>query len=171
MTADGWIIWYFRTRDSFGAPALKYVDSIGRVYGKACAQCEGTRRETRSDGAYICANHRCGKLWPYEDCMILKGIVQKSARVIDFGTINARYFDVAALLHRFLRDEQWQWDAKLYTANTLGYSVRDLSVQFPAAFEDAPGAFSKSAVMRRIAAAREEWRRRLTVADISVGQY
>ncbi len=169
MTPDGWIIWYYRTRDSFGAPGLNFVDSEGRVFGPKCGHCPSKIRHSTAEGRAVCG--KCGASWPYVDRFILKGEVQRSTRPGDFGSSNARYFDIARLLHVFLRDGRWQWDARLYVANVLGHSVRDLSVRFPAAFTDAPGAFGKSVVAERIKSAREEWDRRLHAADVNVSSY
>ncbi len=171
MTPDGWVLWYYRTRDSFGAPGLNFVDSEGRVFGPWCDHCRSKKKHENSVGTMICANHKCGKAWPYVDRFILKGEVQRSIRPGDFGSANARYFDIARVLHHFIFDKRWQWDARLYVANVLGHSARDLSVRFPAAFEDAPGPFSQSSISRRINVARTEWDRRLCKADINVSPY
>ena len=171
MTPDGWVLWYYRTRDSFGAPGLNFVDSEGRVFGPSCDHCRGKKKHENSVGTMICADHKCAKAWPYVDRFILKGEVQRSIRPGDFGSTNARYFDIARVLHHFVHDERWQWDARLYVANVMGHSIRSLSVRFPAAFKDAPGAFGKSVVGERIQSARLEWDRRLCRADINVSPY
>ncbi len=179
MTSDGWIRWYYQTRDSFGAPALDFVDSTGRMFVKKCEHtlegrsgevCGSKVRNMKPDGNWICGNFKCAKPWAYEDVYIFKGEVQKSVRVHTFDTTNARYFDVAHQLYGFMTDDQWRWGAKLYVAHALGWSERRLAVEFPLAFPDAP-VIRKSQVHNRIVQARLEWEIRLHAAHIPVHPY
>ncbi len=166
MTPDGYILWYYRTRDSFGAPALDYIDSVGRMFAKKCS-CGSKLRHTTSIGDYVCGH--CGKDWAYEDALLLKGVVKGATSSNSFDMKNARFFDVAKKIDTMLR--QHEWDMKLYILNVLGQSQRDLSVRFPANFPDAPGPWSKDSVRRRIIAMRELFDRRLRAAGMNVSVY
>lgn len=158
MSPDGWIWWYYKTRDSFAAPALNYVDSTGRIYRKRCRQCKGRKRHGTKGGDWVCGH--CGADWPYVDRHIFKGEVQKSRRIYDFGHRHARYFDVARVLREFIDDQEWKWAARLYVANVMGYSLRRLAEGFRQTYPDAPH-FEKTKITEKISEARKEWQRRL----------
>lgn len=155
-------------RDSFGAPALNFVDSTGRVYAESCGECKAEIRHCRGDGSWVCG--RCGALWGYMDRHIFKGEVQKSIRTDTFERLNARWIDVGTQIHRLINDPLWKWDAKLYIANVMGFSVRQLMKDGPRMFPTRPGAWGKSVVHDRIVAARGEFFGRLRDAGIPVSE-
>ena len=169
MTADGWIRWYYSTRNSIGsmgAPGLNYVDSTGRMHAKQCA-CGCKKKHGTKDGHWVCGH--CGAPWVYVDRFIFKGEVQKSLRNVGLDSTNSRFFDVSALLGKLLTEDPW--DGKLYVANCMGYSHRELVVKFPALYPEAPGPFSKGSIQRRIESARRKWDQMLREANIAVSVY
>ncbi len=179
MTADDYIRFYYRTRDSFGAPALDFVDSTGRMFAKKCERslegksgemCGSKKRKMNVDGNWVCDNHRCGKPWAYVDAYIFKGEVQKSKRVHTFDDTNARYFDVAIHLYKFLNDRQWKWGARLYVAHAVGWSIRRLVSDFHVHFPAAP-MVQRSRMSERVVQARMEWEIRLHEAGLPVQPY
>lgn len=165
MTADGWIQWYFDVKDSFGAPALTYIDSVGRIYAKRCQKCRGKVRHATSAHGWVCGH--CGAAWRYWDRCLSKGEIQKSLRPHGFDERHARYFDVARLFYLFINGSK-PWDAKLYVLHAMGHPIRRLAEAFPAAYPDAPGPFSRESTRRRVQAARADWERLLSSAGIRV---
>ena len=166
MTPDGWIRFYYDQRDSFGAPALNYIDTVGRVYAKRCSArgCRARIRHCTSTHEWVCG--KCGAPWKYWNRALSKGEIQKSLRPFGFDQPLARYFDVARLLHVFLIERQW--NARLYVLHAMGESNADLATNFPTRFPDAPGPWSKESVRTRVNAARQEWVERLAAAGIKV---
>lgn len=164
MTADDAIRMYYRMRDSFGAPALNFVDSTGRMHADTCAKCGGKKRHETKVGDWVCGH--CGANWPYVDRFIFKGEVQKSPSSRTFDDVHARYFDVARALDGLLR--AIPWDARLYIANVMGYNLRQLERDFPITFPEATGSFSRRSISRRIKVAREAWTSRLRAIKIRV---
>lgn len=163
MTADGWLRFYYATRDSIGAPGLDFVDSTGRVFAKRCDACEGKKRHGTKLGDYVCGH--CGAPWPYVDQQIFKGEVQKTARCGSFDDSLGRYFDVAKLLGEFMKEHPW--DAKLYIAHVVaGLSFAELGPEFERRFARPP--LSKSSAYRRVQSARAAWDRKLRRAGIDV---
>ena len=179
MTADDYVRFYYRTRDSFGAPALNFVDSTGRMFvakcersleGKPGETCGSKERKMNPDGNWICANHRCAKPWAYEDKLIFKGEVQTSNRVHTFDGPNGLYFDIARLLYLFLMDPQWKWSGRLYVAYTMGWTMRRLVNDFRKQYPDSPPV-RLTQTHDRIGLARHEWEVRLHESDVPVLPY
>jgi len=171
VSPDGWVRWYYDTRDSFGAPALNYIDTVGRVYAKRCsakkqngAKCNARIRHCTSTHEWVCG--KCGASWKYWMRALSKGEIQKSLRPFGFDQPLARYFDVARLLHDFLREGGW--NAKLYVVNAMGEPAAELAQRFPERFPDAPGPWRKTDVLDRVRTARAEWIERLASAGIKV---
>ena len=170
MTAEGLIRWYYRERESFGPPGLNFVDSTGRVYDETCSKCSGKKREPRSDGVYICADHKCAARWLYEDRHIFKGEVQKSKRPSSEFR-HAKWLDVGIKLHHFLhsKNSETRTSARVYVAYVMGYSVSKIAARAaPELWGFKPGApWSTRTVYRRKEQGRIEWMTRLTRAGIS----
>jgi len=168
MSPDSWIAYYYRMKDSFGAPAMDLVDSTGRVYEERCAGCGGSVKHGTKRGVIVCGH--CGEPWPYVDRHVLKGHYSRTRRANGFDVKHAGYFDVARLLHRFLADERWYWPARMYVASVNGFTVRTLAREFAATFPEYTGPSSRSAIGDRIGWAREEWARRLEAAGLEGGR-
>jgi hypothetical protein len=164
MTPDATVRWYYRMRDSFGAPAMNFVDSTGRMYAETCADCGYKIRHCRDDTVWVCG--RCGLTWGYVDRHIFKGEVQKSIRTDTFERVNARWIDVGTQIHYFLEDPLWKWDARIYILNALGFSMRQIAADGPKMFPAVKGSWDKMIVCRRIVAARGEFFGRLKNAGI-----
>jgi len=164
LTADGWIRFYYDQRESFGAPALNYIDTVGRVYAKRCSKCHARIRHCTSNHEWVCG--KCGAPWKFWMRALSKGEIQKSMRPFGFDESNARYFDIARLLHVFLTEGGW--NAKLYVVNAMGEPMASLAEKFPLRFPEAPGPWSVGSVHARIRTARTEWAERLTAAGIKV---
>lgn len=164
MTPDGTIRWYYRQRDSFGAPAMNFVDSTGRMYAESCADCGYKIRHCRDDTVWVCGS--CGQTWGFVDRHIFKGEVQKSIRTDTFERINARWIDVGTQIHHFTNDPLWRWDARLYVLHALGFSLRELAAQGPNFLPSRPGAWGKSVLGDRIVSARGEFSGRLKSVGI-----
>ncbi len=179
MTADDYVRFYYRTRDSFGAPALNFVDSTGRMFADKCEYalegkqskiCGSKERKMCPDGTWICANHRCTKPWAYVDAYIFKGEVQKSVRIHTFDGPNALYFDIARLLFLFLNDGEWRWTGRLYVAHAMGWTMRRLVDDFRKHYPDAPP-FQLTQTHHRVGQGRLEWETRLHQSKIPVHPY
>ncbi len=179
MTADDYVRFYYRTRDTFGAPALNFVDSTGRMFAKKCEKsidgkpgvvCDSKKRTMKPDGNWICDNHKCGKPWSYEDVDLFKGEVQTSKRVHTFDGPNGRYFDIARLLFLFLTDPQWKWNSRMYVAYTMGWTIRRLVSEFHVHYPKAP-LVQRSQINEKVIQARMEWETRLLESDIPVLPY
>lgn len=154
MNPDELVRWYYRMRDSFGAPALNPVDSTGRVYAPRC-YCGSRTRHCRSDGEWVCGH--CGQAWGYVDRHIFKGEVQKSIRPDTFERRHARWIDVGVQLYNFLNDVTWRRDARLFVAYAMGFTLIQLEDFVP---------IKKSQISDRIIAARREFSDRLATAGI-----
>lgn len=146
---------------------MNFVDSTGRIYGKRCGKCKGKVRESRADGAYICADHNCGVLWPYIERHIFKGEVKKSKRPSS-EFMYARWLDVGVQLHFFLTDPLWRTNARVYVAYVMGFSVAKISAHANDEFWGTiPGSgWSRSVIYERKDKGRREWIRRLSDAGI-----
>jgi len=169
VTPEGWIRWYYDTRESFGAPALNYVDSTGRIYAKECGSktrgktCRSKHRHCKNDGVWVCG--RCGSVWKFWDRYLLKGEVSISLRPKGFDDQNARYFDVGRLLSRFYADHGH--DARVFAIHAMGASEREIAERF-ADPHDQDRPWSRSTVHRVLADARREWVEKLRSAGIKV---
>ncbi len=179
MTADQYVRFYYRTRDSFGAPALDFVDSTGRMFAKKCERelegkpgevCGSKNRTMNPDGNWICGNHRCGKLWAYVDAYLFKGEVQTSTRIHTFDGSYGMYFDVARVLYHFLNTQQWRWSGRLYVAYVMGWTMRRLVDDFRKFYPKSPPV-RLTQTHDRIGQARLEWEIRLHEASIPVQPY
>lgn len=151
------------------APGLRMVDSEGRYYLKRC-KCGHRIRHWKSKeppGRWVCG--RCGADWPYRDRYMLKGSVQRTP---DPGIRDRILSDVASigvLASRFLDDDAWRWEARLYVAKAIsGLSARDFQREVREIVPDYPGPRSLGAVMRRVTDGRKEWIRRLAAAGYDV---
>lgn len=166
-TGKGWIQWYFRVRDSHGAPAMNFVDSTGRLYAKKCMKCGATHRQCRNDSVWVCG--RCGHDWDYADRHILKGEIQRSVRFDGFEMKNARQFDIGRLLDVFLREHEIP--AHLYVANCADFTIRTLCEDGPARWPTWGISWSFRSVRDKVNQGSAIWEDVLTKAGIPTGSY
>lgn len=177
---DGLIRWYYTVGEDLGAPGIDYVKSRGRVYLKVCGStskesrrrrgnvqgpCPSKLRHLTAEGEYVCG--RCGAVWRYRDRFALRGEVQESVRSGSFEDAKSRWVDVGVQLAQFLEDPGFRWESRLYVANVCGHSVRDLVKYGPTWFPEANFPWHRDGVHKRVVVGREEWTRRLAVAEIA----
>lgn len=171
-TPDGLIRWYYEKRKEHSARGLDLVKSRGRVYYKRCGAmvlrdgrkvaCTSELIHINRHGERVCG--RCGSTWRHRERFQLRGEVQESLRGDGFELSMSRWIDVGTLLDRFLGDAVWHWESRLYTANALGRSRKELTVHPPSGF----GPASYHRVRTFIEAGRAEWTRRLVGAGIAI---
>lgn len=100
--------------------ALQLFESEGRAYAERCEACGEKDRTMDRMGNQVCANHRCGALWPYVVKMISHGEVQKSGRPQGYENRLAGLVPVGYALNQMLRDrERWRWAAQVL----VGYAI------------------------------------------------
>lgn len=161
-TAKGWLVWYYRVKDSHGAPAFSFIDSTGRLYAKECSKCRNRHRHARKDNSWACGH--CGQDWPYEDRYILKGEIQRSARFDGMEMRNARQFDVGRIVHRLLIDHREP--GHLYVANCMGVSIRRLADAGAEFWPTWGFSWKRSSVHNAIQRGAQLWEESLDRADI-----
>lgn len=178
MTPSGIIVWYYETKAGLGAPGLNFIDSTGRVYGKACQSCGFVFRNCNKATVWVCG--KCGKPWAYEDHFILKGEVQTPNPPDVFERQNARWVDIGVILHRLLSDENLKWNMMLYIATCHGFQVdprKDvnqestprlpLAVMFQELWLEAPGPWGRTMLFGRIFKAKKAFERELQKTGIN----
>ncbi len=166
-SAKGWIQFYFRVRDSHGAPAMNFVDSTGRVYAKQCGKCGATHRQCRNDRVWVCG--RCGRDWDYVDRQIMRGEIQRSIRFDGFEMKNARQFDIGRLLDRLLRKHEVE--GHLYVASAMGFSIRELCEKGPERWPKWGISWSFRCVRDRVNDGNAIWEDMLLQAGIPTGRF
>lgn len=160
--AKAWIQWYYEVKDSHGAPALSFIDSTGRLYGKHCTKCRGKNRHARRGGGYACGY--CGADWPYVDRFILKGEIQRSLTTSGFEIKNARQFDIGRLIHNLLLSQMIP--GHLYVANAMHFSIRKLVESGSEYWPDWEFTWTRHAVHEAVKRGASVWEKSLTEAGI-----
>lgn len=168
MTASALIRWYYRTRDSFGAPGMDFVDSTGLMYAKKCKHCGHKARRETSIGFWVCDNFKCGKPWSTLDCYIFKGEVKRAPRSDGFEHRNAKWIDVGTQLHLFMTDAKCRTSARVYIAYSRGFPITEISAANDSKlWLTEPGTgWSPRTVYRHKKAGHKEWVDRLQTAGI-----
>lgn len=167
MTADQLILWYYSTNEAFGAPAMNFIDSTGRIYDTACCFCEHKVRQTITDGTWVCANHHCGKPWHFIDAYIFKGEVQQPPNSDTFADRLSNWLDIGTVLYKYLNE--YGTCARVYVAYARGFQIAEISAAHsPGLWLTEPGCgWSPRTVYRRKEEGRAEWIRRISDAGIS----
>lgn len=166
-SAKGWITWYFRVRESHGAPGMNFVDSTGRLYADRCGKCRATHRQCRNDRVWVCGS--CGRDWDYADRHIFKGEIQKSVRFDGFELKNARQFDIGFQLDKFLKGHEVE--GHLYVANAMGFPIRELCEKGPERWPTWGISWSFRSVRDRVNEGSAIWEDMLLKAGIPTGRF
>ena len=176
MTPSGLIVWYYAVREDLGAPGLNFIDSTGRIYHDDCGHCGYRFSNPTKTGEQVCG--KCGQLWGFDDCFILKGEVQTHKRTDSFERKNERWATIGMLLSRMLAGAEFYWDFRLYIATCHGFSVdpqKDmhgevnqlcLADMFQRLWPKAPGPWGRTMLYGRVLRAKKEWASRLQKAGI-----
>jgi len=124
--ADKWVRWYYEVVADTGAPALDPVDSQGRVFDDLCKACDFKHRHWSDDKKHWVCGH-CGVLWGYHDVTMFKGEIETQRRPGGSEHRLSRRIDVGTQFSQFTQDPKMRWEARLYVANCLGFSIRHLT--------------------------------------------
>lgn len=161
-TPREWITWYYEVRDSHGAPALRFVDSVGRLYAEKCRDCGSRTRHARNDGSWACGH--CGRDWDFDDRFLLKGEVQKSVRHDGFELKNGRQFDIARLVANLLREHPIP--GHLFVANAMHHPIRQLCELGPEMWPDWDLTWTKHSVHEAVKQGEAIWEDMLLLAGV-----
>lgn len=156
---------------------MNFIDSVGRLYGKACGKCEFIYRNCNNAGIWVCG--KCGENWPFEDHFILKGEVQTPNPPDVFERQNARWVDIGVIIHRLLTKPGLEWNMRLYVATCHGFKIDPrhgakegdvtrppLADMFHELWPEAPGPWGRRSMFYRVGVAKRAFEHELTLAGI-----
>ena len=175
MTPEAYVRDYVR-QVTRGARALNFVDSTGRIYRKVCrtkkkngAKCSSKIRHwSGKQKAYVCG--RCGAAWKYVDKFMARGEVQVSRDVDLADRVRAEGATIGLLLHRFLADEPYRWESRLFVyaaLSELGWEKLHRTGR-PDAFREFPKSWTEWNLRGVLSRGRAEFRCRLERAGLAV---
>jgi len=163
--ADRLMVFTYENFKAGGASgAQDPVEDSGEVLERTCRGCDAPVNFATFDGSdWTC--RRCNSDWVVTTEYRFVGEVRMAPRKGAYDDRMAKQFDLRNQFEEFINDPKMLWPARIYVANCLEYSIRELVAIAPETWgEDAPA--TMWGVRKNIEAGRSEWSRRLATLKI-----